>query len=56
MKTKTNQIIQAAVHAFAQSDIMHGRLPDYDDYFGAIRIAVYIHNIYKMINGKASAG
>lgn len=58
MKTKTNKIIliQAAVHAFAQSDIMHGRMPDYDDYFGAVRIAVYIHNISKMINGKASAG
>ena len=50
MKTKTNNLIQAAVHAFAQSDIMHGRRPDYDDYFGAARLAVYIHNISKTIN------
>ncbi len=56
MKNSINQIIQAAVHAFAQSDIMHGRMPDYDDYFGAVRIAVYIHNISRMINGKAPAG
>lgn len=56
MKSKTNQIIQAAVHAFAQSDIMHGRMPDYDDYFGAARLALYIHNVSKVINGKASEG
>lgn len=56
MKSKTNQIIQAAVHAFAQVDIMHGRMPNYDDYFAAVRIAVYIHNISRMINGKATAG
>lgn len=50
MKSKTNKIIQAAVHAFAQSDIMHGRMPDYDDYFGAARLAMYIHSISKTIN------
>ncbi len=51
-KTKMNQIIKAAVHAFAQSDIMHGRLPDYDDYFASVRLAVYIYGISKVINGK----
>lgn len=56
MKTKTNKIIQAAVHAFAQCDIMHGRMPDYDDYVGAVRLAMYIHSISKMLNGKAPAG
>lgn len=56
MKNSINEIIQAAVHAFAQSDIMHGRMPDYDDYFGAVRLAMYIHSISQMINGKAPAG
>lgn len=56
MKNSINEIIQAAVHAFAQADIVHGRLPNYEDYFACARLAIYIYNVSKMINGKASAG
>ncbi|MEI3300702.1 MAG: hypothetical protein V8R67_08640 [Eubacterium sp.] len=53
---KMNQIIQAAVHAFAQADIVHRRLPNYEDYFACARLAIYIYNVSKMIKGKAAAG
>lgn len=49
---KMNLVIKEAVHAFAQNDIRHGRVPDYNDYFACVRIAICIHWIIQIIKEK----
>lgn len=48
---KIQKIMAGAISAFAQHDIRNGRLPRYEEYFSAARLAVTLYFISKVRKG-----
>ena len=48
---KIHKIMAGAISAFAQHDIRNGRLPTYEEYFSAARLAVTLYFISKVRKG-----